>query len=230
MLNPGLRFVAALGLVAALLFGLPGGTAARGSEVLASAGFEVDVVGATARPGGPPTVSEEIYDASDSPGGISMVVSYAGGKRYRLSDVGVPGATKGIRLPLSSDTDEGSLRVQAVLTAGQIADGGLLSVVEPEETDWIALIRFGDDGDFVVHDAPSGVPYSPGVRYGVAIDIHFGDTTTVDYAVTHLGTNQTVLASPGHEVALLAVAHEIRFATDAADEGSFTIDDVEATH
>ena len=223
------RRLAALALVPLCLsFAVPLPEEAVGSEVLASAGFEGDDAGATARPNGPPTVSEEVYDASTGTGGESEVVAYGSAKRYRLDAAGVSGGNRAIRLPFSSEVTSGTLTVNAVLTAEQCGDGGWLAVQDPKEEDWLGRAGFGDDGKFSVHGSSTNVSYSADTRYRVIVTVHLGSSTTTDYSIIDLSTNTQVLSTTGRPVAGQPTAGSLLFTTDDGGAGAYTIDNVEA--
>lgn len=206
--------------------GTPGTSA---SETLASATFDDDVVGAMARPDGLLLVEEQVYDDSDSTGGLSAVDVYGAGKRYRLSDVGTSGGRRGIRAPLSSTVSSGTLVVSAVVTAGQTGSGGTLGVSEPDEADWPGMVTLGSDGKFHTHAVPSQVSYSADHRYLVQITVVFGSGGHVDYAIRDLTTSQDVLSSTGNTLTSGAEAASLFFTTDTTTDGAFTIDDILAT-
>lgn len=208
---------------------LLGAGPAAAIETLAFADFEPDVVGALARPGGPPTVVEEVWDESSGSQGFSEVVSWTGGKRYRISDAGVTGLLKGIRAPFSTGVSSGTLVVTAVLAAEQPGGGATCYVEGPEKQEWLGMIGFGSDGKWQVHGAGTSTPYAANHRYEAVITVHFGASPTTDYLVTDLEDQTTVIDSTGHSIGQGLVADRIVFQTGAAEEGAFTIDDILAT-
>lgn len=197
--------------------------------ILASASFEADAVGATARPNGPPTVAEDVWDAGTYSGGVSGVVAYGSTKRYRLSDVGSTGEVKGIRLPLSSDVSTGTLMLECVATAEQAdVDGGFLCAERPEKDEWICGIGFGADGKFRVHGSGTTVGYSADAAYRFRVILHFGASPTADYRILEIATGDTVLSSDGHSLPSSMTAGHMVFRTDASDAGAFTVDALSA--
>jgi len=198
-------------------------------SVLASASFEGDALGAVARPDGPPTVAEDVWDASTYSGGVSEVVAAGTTKLYRISNVGSSGESKGIVLPFSSDASSGTLVVEAVATAEQTTSaGGLLSVDEPDKGEWVCLLGFGGDGVFKVHDSGTTTAYTANARYRFRITIHFGASPTADYLVSDFASGNTILESNGHELPTAIAAGSMTFRTDAADVGAFTVDALSA--
>jgi hypothetical protein len=220
-------------LAAALILGLAvfgsGTHGTSASETLASATFDDDLVGATARPNGPLTVSEEVYDDSDTSGGVSAVVAYGTGRRYALSDVGTSGGRRGIRAPLSSTVSSGTLVVSAVVSAGQTGAGGLLCLSTPDEDDWVGMVTFGSDGKLHTHAVPSTVSYAADHRYLVQITVVFGSGGHVDYAIRDLTTSQDVLSSTGNTLTSGVEAGSLFFTTGTTTDGAFSIDDLLAT-
>jgi hypothetical protein len=215
-------------ILASLAAGLSGGPA-RAAENLASASFEGDEVGAVAAPNGPPTVLEAIYDRSSGSGGVSAVVSWTGGKRYRIGDRNEPGLSRGIRAPLSSTVSSGTLVVKAVITAEQTDGGGTLGVSGPDEDGWVSRTGFAANGMFAVHGSPTGTSYAVDHRYLVTMTLNLS-AGTVDYLVEDLNTSQLILHSTGHPIPVGAAAANVVFATGVDEEGAFTFDDLLATH
>jgi len=221
------RFAAAL--VFGLAFLISGTRGTSASETLASADFDGDSVGDHAINAGTPTVSEAVYDDSDTSGGWSEVAYYGTGKRYRLSDAGTSGGRRGIRAPLSRTVSSGTLVASAVVTAGQTGDGGVLCVSDPADPEWLGMVKFGADGKFNVHGSATTASYTVGDRYQVVITVAFGTDGHVDYAITDLTTSSSVLTSSGHSLASGAEAGSVKFSTGTTDDGGYTIDDILAT-
>jgi hypothetical protein len=220
------RLAAAL-IVAMAAFGsATHGTSA--SETLAYAGFENDIVGAAARPGGPLTVEEQVYDDSDTTGGVSAVEAHGGGRRYRLSDVGTQGGRRGIRAPLSSTASSGTLVASAVVTPGQTGAGGSICLSTPDEVDWTGMVAIGSDGKFSVHGTPTDVSYTSGRSYRVEVTVAFGNQGSVDYSITDLTDSSVVVSSSGHPVPTNASVGSLFFTTDGSTDGTFAVDDLSA--
>jgi hypothetical protein len=199
-------------------------------EILASASFESDSVGATAKPDGTPTVAEDVWDASSCSGGASGVVSSGSTMRYRLSDVGTEGGVRGIRLPLSTEVTGGTAIVEAVATAEQTdREGGTLALEDPEESKWTGLIGFGSDGKFRVHGSGTNVSYTANVRYRFTVTVHFGESPTADYTIVDLSTSQTVLESTNRAIYTGESLAAVSFCTGGEDDGAFTVDEVMAS-
>lgn len=226
MPNARWSFVAASLLVSVALVPFAGPSSA--SEVLALAGFDSDATGATARPGGPPTVTEEVYDASDTTEGVSAVEVYGAGKRYRLSDVGSDGGTRGIHFPFTRNVSTGTLSLTATVSAAQFGNGGVLSVVRPDEEEWPVGVSFAANGTFRVHGNATTFAYAVGTSYRVDVTVTFGSPTTADYAITDLSQPSRVFTLEGCPVAGVNAAGALRFATSAVADGSFSVDEVEA--
>lgn len=217
-------------LAAALIVGLAvlgsGTHGTSASETLASASFENDLVGATARPGGPLTVEEQVYDDSDTTGGWSHVEAYGSGRRYRLSDVGTQGGRRGIRAPLSSSVSSGTLVASAVVTPAQTGAEGSLCISNPDEIDWIGMVAYGSDGKFSVHGTATDVSYTSGHEYRIEVTIAFGSQGSVAYEITDLTTSEVVVTSTGHPVDINASAGSLFFTTGTSTDGSFAVDDL----
>lgn len=195
------------------------------STTLASASFEGDTPGAVARPGGSPVVSEDVWEASTTTAGVSEVVACGSTKRYRLSDIGSVGETRGVRLPFSDAVSTGTLTVEAVATAEQTwSEGGVLCVSGPDDQEWICGIAFGGDGKFQVHGSATSVSYTANARYRFRITVHFGESPTVDYLVLDFASGNTLLESNGHDLPDGMTAASMVFRTGAADIGAFTVD------
>ena len=204
-------------------------SASATETVLASASFEDDALGSVAHPDGPPAVAEDVWDASTYSGGVSAVVTAGTTKRYRISDVGSSGETKGIYLPFSNDVLTGTLTVEAVATAEQTtSDGGFLSVNRPDEEEWACILGFGSDGKFKVHDSGTSTAYSANARYRFKITIHFGISPTADYLISDFASGNPILESNDHELPVAIAAGSMTFRTDAADDGAFTVDELSA--
>jgi len=206
-------------------------SAAAASTVLAAADFQADPVGAAARPYGPPTALEDLWEDSTCESGMSAVVSTGGGGRaYRISDAGSEDAHRGVRLPFSATVSSGTLDVKATVTAGQEgSEGGTLACEEPAKQDWFARMGFGGDGDFTVQGASTGVPYSANTKYLFRITVNYGSPVTADFRAWDLATNELVLESTGHELVETPTAAALTFRTGDADNGVFTIDDIQAS-
>jgi len=212
--------ILALGAVAA-----PAPRADATATTLASASFEEDTCGAVALPGGSNTVHEDVWESSTTTAGVSEVVAAGSTKRYRLSDVGSVGETRGIRLPLSSEVSSGTLTLEAVATAEQTSStGGILSVQRPDNDEWICGLSFGGDGKFRVHGASTAVSYNANARYRFRITVHFGQEITVDCKVLDFASGNTLLESNGYTLPGDLVAGAMVFRTGAADIGAFTVD------
>ncbi len=214
--------------ILALSLTLAGGPAGA-TETLASAGFESDLAGSTAHPGGQNEVLENLNHASSGSGGVSEVVSWSGGMRYRLSDAGVTGLSKGVSAPLSETVSSGTVVVEAVLAAEQTDGAAQFFVQGPLEGDPPGLIGFGSNGNFTVHGLATSTAYTSGHRYRVTITLHLDGTPSADYLVVDLDTSTTVIDSTGHSVASGATAGAVLFVTGASEEGGFTIDDILVT-
>lgn len=215
----------------ALLAAVGGGRAEATPEVLASADFESDAVGSSAKPGLPFEVSEDLWDQSTWMGGTSEVVAAGSHRRYRLCDVGAPGQVKKVRLNLASTVSSGALTVSGILTAEQTdADGGVLAASDPGDgKEWGCRVAFGADGKFNVHGSATEVAYEADTSYAVTMTVHFGLVPTADYTITDAGTAEILFSSTGWIVADCTSAGSVTFSTDAQDAGGFTVDEILAT-
>jgi hypothetical protein len=215
---------AALSLVVALA-----GGSAMGTETLASADFEGDSEGAVARPGGPPTVQENVWTHDSGSGGTACVVAASGGKRFRLDDSGGTNLVRGILAPLSSAVSSGVVAVQATLRAEQTGGQAVLCVNDQEETEWYGCIGFGSDGKFTVHGSGTQVSYMANRSYRVTVTLDLGTGPHVDYLVVDLTDDATMLQSTGNSLATGATLGNVTFDTGAASEGAFAFDDLVVT-
>ncbi len=196
-------------------------------DILAFAGFEADPLGATARPLGPPSVQEELFDDGPGTGGVSEVEACAEGKRYRLSE-SANGGTRAILLPLSEVVCSGTLTVSAIVTADQEGAGGVFSAQGPDESEWFLHVGFGADGRFRCHDQATQFAYAVGGRYQVLATLRFGSPTTVDYDIEELFASHATFSLHDVPVTRTGAIEALRFATEAAGEASFSIDELVA--
>lgn len=200
---------------------------ASGEVVLASADFESDLPGAMARPLGPPTVSEEVYDVSTTTGGVAVVEASGSGRRFLLGDVGTVNQVRGIRMPFSAIVSSGTLNVTADVCAAEQATGGILSLDDPQEGKWFLHLAFGGDGKFRVHDQATAHSYAVGTTYRVTATLTLGtSSTTVDYHVQNLSVPTDSFSVEDCISNGAPSIGALRYATDGPANGSFSIDNV----
>ena len=217
--------VSVLALVAAAAFaGAAGAPRAAGSDVLASSGFEADAPMTSV-----PLLSEGAQDCSSTTGGISWVETHSGGKRYRLSDLGTGGESRGIALPLSESVISGTLVVTAELVAAQSdRRGGEVCLEEPAEGEWCMSGGFGEDGKLRLHGQATDFAYEAGVTYRITATVQIApNATSVDYFVEDLSDPENTFSLADREVAGLVTASRLCFRTGFADDGSWAVDEIE---
>lgn len=215
--------------IALTVFAFVAQVASADPEVLAAADFESDVTGDHAIGAGSPNVVEEIYD-NGAEGGTTEVENHGSGKRYRIGNAGASGASVGIRAPFAATADQGDVTTTVVVSAAQVAAGGVLTLCGPGENEqqWRTRFAFGADGKFSIHGNATGVSYEAGREYLVEMTVHLDGPSSADYRVTDRVTSTVVLLQTGHPVADGAEIGELRYATGAATDVSFSIDDFEA--
>ena len=210
--------------VAAGMCGAFGAPRVVGSDVLAAAGFDSDLPFTTA-----PLQSEGVQDSSSTSGGISWVEPYSGGNRYRVSDLGTGGESRGIALPLSESVISGALVVTAEIVAAQSnREGGEICLSDPDEGKWCMSGGFGADGNLRLHGQATDFAYEAGVTYRLTASVHLApEATTVDYEVVNLSNPTEVFSLSGQAVSGLPTAGCITFRTGFEDDGSWAVDEIE---
>lgn len=195
-------------------------------EIFASASFESDSVGDHAKGLGGPEVDEEVHDIGDS-GGVSAVEAATNGKRYRIGDVGLTDAQRGVELPFSSTVSTGTLRVQAVVSAAQTGNGGEITCAGPKEWEaTLGRVSFGASGTFLVHGSATSVDYVVDREYLVEMVFHLTGQRSVDYSITDLSDDSVVCTVTGVSVSEAGAARAVLFTTDLDAGGEFTLDEV----
>lgn len=211
--------------VAAGLFGAVGAPRVVGSDVLAASGFDADAPFSTV-----PHLSEGAQDCSSTTGGVSQVETHSGGHRYRVSDLGTNGESRGISLPLSESVISGTLVVVAELVAAQTdREGGEICVQDPEENgQWCMSGGFGGDGYLRLHGQSTNFAYEAGVTYRLTATVSLSpNATTVDYEVVNLSDTTEVFTLSGQAVSGLPTAARIAFRTGFEGDGSWAVDEIE---